>query len=168
MEKSEGFPPIANSISRVLILGSLPGRKSLLENEYYAHPQNAFWPLMAEIFGAVGNYEERCAYLLRQEVAVWDVLQASVRLGSMDADIRMETAVANDFDAFLEQHPRIRGVAFNGKKAEVLFRDMAQNHRVSRLRMLALPSTSPAYAAMPFAVKLERWRSGMVWLRQEK
>ncbi|MDH4056614.1 MAG: DNA-deoxyinosine glycosylase, partial [Gammaproteobacteria bacterium] len=87
MEKSVGFPPIANDSARVLVLGSLPSRKSLLDKEYYAHPQNVFWPVMREIFGAAGNYEERCACLLRHEVAVWDVLQASVRPGSMDADI---------------------------------------------------------------------------------
>jgi len=167
MEKSVGFPPIANDSARVLVLGSLPGRKSLLYKEYYAHPQNAFWPVMREIFGAAGDYEERCACLLRHEVAVWDVLQASVRPGSMDADIRQETAVVNDFDVFLEQHPHIQGVAFNGKTAEKLFRDSVVSRRASRLRMLSLPSTSPAYAAMPFAGKLKRWRSGMIWLRQE-
>lgn len=166
MEQSEGFPPIANVSARVLVLGSLPGRKSLLEKEYYAHPQNTFWPVMREIFGAAGSYEDRCACLLRHEVAVWDVLQASVRPGSMDADIQQETAIANDFDTFFEQHSRIQGVAFNGKKAEKLFKDMVKSHRALRLRMLALPSTSPAYAAMPFAGKLARWKSGMIWLRQ--
>jgi hypoxanthine-DNA glycosylase len=167
MERSEGFPPVADSRARVLVLGSLPGRKSLLEKEYYAHPQNAFWPVMKEIFGAAGNYEERCACLLRHEVAVWDVLRASVRPGSMDADIQQSTATANDFDTFFEQHPCVQGVAFNGRKAEKLFRDIVTSHRASRLRKLSLPSTSPAYAAMPFEGKLERWRSGMIWLRQE-
>ncbi len=122
---------------------------------------------MKEIFGAAGNYEERCACLLRHEVAVWDVLRASVRPGSMDADIQQSTATANDFDTFFEQHPCIQGVAFNGRKAEKLFRDIVTSHRASRLRKLSLPSTSPAYAAMPFEGKLERWRSGMIWLRQE-
>jgi len=167
MEKSEGFPPIANASARILVLGSLPGRKSLLEKEYYAHPQNVFWPVMKEIFGALGSYEERCACLLRHGIAVWDVLQASVRPGSMDADIQLDTAIANDFDAFFEQHPRIQGIAFNGKTAEKLFRVRVVSHRASRLRTLALPSTSPAYASMPFEGKLERWRSGMIWLRRD-
>lgn len=70
MEKSEGFPSIANSLARVLVLGSLPGRKSLLEKVYYAHPQIAVWPVMAEIFGAVGNYEERCTCRLRVSLSV--------------------------------------------------------------------------------------------------
>ena len=167
MQRSEGFAPIANDLARILVLGSLPGRKSLIEKEYYAHPQNAFWPLMRVLFGAVGDYEARCACLTRHQVAVWDVLQASVRPGSMDADIRQDTAIANDFDSFFEAHPRIRGVAFNGRKAEKLFRDMVTCDRMPKLRTLSLPSTSPAYASMSFESKLERWRSGMIWLRQE-
>lgn len=167
MEKSAGFPPIASTAARVLVLGSLPGRKSLLEKEYYAHPRNAFWPIMERIYGVAGSYEERCTGLLRHELAVWDVLQASVRRGSMDADILLETAIANDFDTFFEQHPRIHGIAFNGKKAESLFADMVTSERASRLRRLSLPSTSPAYAAMSVEAKLGRWRSGLIWLRQE-
>jgi hypoxanthine-DNA glycosylase len=166
METSEGFPPIAHINARVLVLGSLPGRKSLLEKEYYAHSQNSFWAIMKEIFGVTGNYKERCRGLLRQKVAVWDVLRASVRPGSMDADILHETAIVNDFETFLNDHPRIQGIAFNGKMAAKLFKDRVSIEDRSGLRLIALPSTSPAYAAMPFAGKLELWRSGMNNLRQ--
>jgi double-stranded uracil-DNA glycosylase len=166
MEKSEGFPPIANTEATILVLGSLPGRKSLLEKEYYAHPRNVFWPVMREIFGVAGSYEQRCQCLMHHRIAVWDVLKASVRPGSMDADIRQETASANDMAAFLEEHPGIRGIAFNGQKAAKLFRDLVPNDHVTGLRSISLPSTSPAYAAMPFEGKLELWNSGLIWLQQ--
>ncbi len=165
MEKSEGFPPIAGGDATVLVLGSLPGRKSLSEQEYYAHPQNAFWPIMHEIFDISGSYTERCERLVRNQVAVWDVLQASVRPGSLDADIQPETANANDFETFLHHHPRIRGIAFNGRKAEQLFRNLVSIESAPELRQIVMPSTSPAYAAMSFAGKLELWKSGMNWLR---
>lgn len=167
MERSEGFPPIARKDARVLVLGSLPGQKSLLEQEYYAHPQNAFWPIMQEIFGVAGSYDERCACLIQHELALWDVLHASVRRGSLDADIRQETATVNDFETFLYEHPRIQGIAFNGQKAEKMFQRMVRIEHPGHLRMTGLPSTSPAYAAMSFAGKLDLWKAGIRWLRQD-
>jgi TDG/mug DNA glycosylase family protein len=161
-----GFAPIARQDARILVLGSLPGQKSLTEQEYYAHPQNAFWPIMKEIFAVTGSYAERCACLMHHELAVWDVLQSSVRPGSLDADIRQETAMANDFEAFLREHPRIQGIAFNGKKAQQLFRRMVCIEDFGDLRMIELPSTSPAHAAMTFESKLDLWKAGIRHLRQ--
>ena len=159
MEASEGFPPIERRDARVLVLGTLPGVRSLTEQQYYAHPQNAFWPIMRELFGVSGEYDERCAALVLHNVAVWDVLRASVRPGSLDADIRQDTAAANDFGTFFEAHPEIEIVAFNGKKAEQLFyRMIADEHRQVH-RHIGLPSTSPAYAAMSFKAKLKIWRA---------
>ncbi len=157
----EGFPPIERRDAHVLVLGSLPGAKSIAEQQYYAHPQNAFWPIMVELFGVAGDYDERCARLVEHGVAVWDVLRASVRPGSLDADIRQETATANDFGAFFEAHPEIEIVAFNGKKAEQLFYRMVANEHRQTHRYIGLPSTSPAYAAMPFEGKLGLWRAGL-------
>ncbi len=161
MEASEGFPPVERGDARVLVLGSLPGVKSIAEQQYYAHPQNAFWPIMNELFEVAGDYDKRCAGLLRHRIAVWDVLRASVRPGSLDADIQTTTASANDFGAFFEAHSEIEIVAFNGKKAEQLFcRMVAVEHRQLH-RHIGLPSTSPAYAAMPFEGKLGLWRAGL-------
>ena len=167
MERSEGFSPIARKDARVLVLGSLPGRKSLAEQEYYAHPQNAFWPIMQKIFGVSGSYDERCERLMQHELALWDVLLASVRPGSLDADIQQETATVNDFETFFYQHPRIQGIAFNGRKAEQLFRRTVRIEHYGHLRMIGLPSTSPAYAAMSFAGKLDLWKTGVRWLRHD-
>ena len=159
MEPSEGFAPIARDDAQLLILGSLPGRRSIVTQQYYAHPQNAFWRIMAELYAVSGSYSERCEQLRRAGVAVWDVLASSVRAGSLDADIQTGTAEPNDFPGFFAAHPRIVRIGFNGKKAEQLF------HRFVELPVgidcVGLPSTSPAYAALSFSGKLDAWRKGL-------
>jgi hypoxanthine-DNA glycosylase len=163
MEPSEGFPPVAGLDARILVLGSLPGKKSLAAEEYYAHPQNAFWQIMQELFGITGDYDERCAGLINCRLALWDVLRESVRPGSLDADIRRDSALANDFGLFLRAHQKIEVVGLNGKKAEQLFRAMVPKEHYQHVRLVGLPSTSPAYAAMPFADKLSIWAAGLDW-----
>lgn len=162
IEASEGFLPVASNDARILVLGSLPGQRSLADQEYYAHPQNAFWPIMEAIFGISGSYAERCAGLTANRIALWDVLRASVRPGSLDADIRLDTAAVNDFAAFLCKVSTIEQIVFNGQKAEQLFHRLVAAEIRQNIRLTALPSTSPAYAAMPFRVKLTAWKSGLV------
>ncbi len=155
------FAPVAAPDARVLVLGSMPGTRSLTAREYYAHRHNAFWPIMAELLGfsAEADYAVRTHALCASRVALWDVLKTCYREGSMDADIR--DAVPNDFESFLEAHPAIDAVFFNGAKAEQVWRKRVAPHLPGRLlprRQTRLPSTSPAYAAMKFEQKLERWR----------
>lgn len=162
MEQSEGFPPVARTDARVLILGSLPGARSIAEHRYYAHPHNAFWPIMRELFGIEGNYESRCDQLLENRVGLWDVLHSSIRPGSMDADIQLASATANDFRGFLADHADIRLIGFNGKKAEQLFTRLVGVDVVTKqIVRVGLPSTSPAYASMPFSGKLAAWSSAL-------
>ncbi len=161
MSLSHGFAPIARADAKVLILGSLPGQKSLQEQEYYAHPRNAFWQIMAETFAATGEYDRRCEVLIDSGVAVWDVLRASVRPGSLDSDIRNDTAQVNDFEEFVKQHPELRLVLFNGKKAQQLFTRFVADGVTSHLQLAVVPSTSPAFAAMPYAEKLKQWQAAM-------
>ena len=157
--RARGFPPIAGPGARILILGSLPGRASIDAGEYYAHPRNAFWPIMRALVGADGSYEQRCACLVRNGIAVWDVLASSVRDGSLDAGIRPGSAVCNDFAAFLHEYPGLRLACFNGRKAEQLYRRCAGPPGFgSATSTASLPSTSPAYASLPYADKLARWR----------
>ncbi len=159
MLRSEGFPPIARADARILILGSLPGQLSIAAQQYYAHPRNAFWPIMNELFGIDGSYEERLARLADNGIALWDVLASSVRPGSLDGRIQLGSARANDFNTFLAGHADIQLIAFNGKKAEQLFRRFVDGNLVGpEIRKAGLPSTSPAYAAMPFSGKLDLWR----------
>lgn len=159
LAESTGFPPIARSDARLLILGSLPSEASLEARQYYAHPRNAFWRIMAELFGGGASYTERCARILRHGVAVWDVLHSSVRPGSMDADIRLETARVNDFAGFFDTHPQVGAVCFNGKKAQALYQRMVEPATAARIaKYRVLPSTSPAHASLGFAAKLDAWR----------
>ncbi len=156
------FPPIAHPAARVLVLGTLPGRKSLEMNEYYAQKYNAFWRIMGELFGAGPDlpYAERRARLQQQGVAVWDVLAAGERAGSLDSAIVSATVVVNDFNAFFERHRRIGLICFNGNTAASLFRRHVLPGLAPQWAAVerhALPSTSPAYASMRFEQKLARW-----------
>lgn len=151
------------------MLGSLPGRRSIAEQQYYAHPQNAFWPIMRELFDIDGSYADRCSQLVNHHVALWDVLASSERRGSMDADIRLDSARANDFDGFLVAHPDIRLIAFNGRKAQQLFEKLVIIQTINAsMRRVVLPSTSPAYAAMSFSGKLDAWRDAIVLSASEQ
>ncbi len=162
MAHSSGFPPIVGDSAGVLVLGSLPSQKSIEASEYYAHPQNAFWRIMGELFGAGldVSYARRTDSLKSNKIAVWDVLASSVRPGSMDSDIDVTTAKPNDFPAFLETNAGIRLVCFNGQKAARMFEDLVLSpHPELRpgRQYETLPSTSPAFASMPFEEKLAKW-----------
>lgn len=157
---SVGFAPIARPDARVLVLGSLPGRRSLEMGQYYAHPRNAFWPIMRSLAKSDGSYEERCKGLLKAGIAVWDVLHAAVRPGSLDSKISLNTAQPNDFSAFFATHPLIECIGFNGRTAETLFRKrVAPQLGIDLSRLCVLPSTSPAHAALSVGEKARIWRS---------
>jgi double-stranded uracil-DNA glycosylase len=158
------FPPLSRKDAETLILGSLPGRKSLEMQQYYAHPQNAFWKLVAAVFEkeTTTNYSQRKRLLTDHRIAVWDVLEAAERPGSLDSAIVHATAEANDFRKFFRKHPRIRRVFFNGRKSEEIYRRRVLPEIAAEfpdIEYVALPSTSPANASMSFAQKLVRWRA---------
>jgi hypoxanthine-DNA glycosylase len=160
----ECFPPIAMPDAQILILGSLPGRKSLEMQQYYAHPQNAFWKLIASIYDRASSlpYKQRVEILTANRIALWDVLAAAERPGSLDSSIVHASARANDFAAFYRTHPQISCVYFNGRKAEELYRRFALpalSAEFAVMRYVSMPSTSPAHAGMPFAEKLVRWKT---------
>ncbi|MGB5334288.1 MAG: DNA-deoxyinosine glycosylase [Woeseiaceae bacterium] len=162
MQSAEGFPPVARADTRILILGSLPGQRSIAAQQYYAHPRNAFWSIMQELFEIHGAYEDRLLQLLDNKIALWDVLGSCVRPGSLDSSIDLDSARVNDFAAFLDAHRDIRLIAFNGKKAAQMFRRFVASDVVGReVELASLPSTSPAYAAMPFSGKLVAWRDAL-------
>ena len=159
---STGFDPIAAANARVLILGSLPSQQSLQKREYYANPQNAFWRVMGELFDAGPDisYPNRAEKLRRCGIAVWDVLQSSVRRGSMDAAIDLTSATANDFQSFFDEHPMLELICFNGKKAAELYERLVTAQGIISIGNIAfrtMPSTSPAYASMKFDEKVRHW-----------
>lgn len=166
MPPSVGFPPLARADARVLVLGSLPGRKSLEANEYYAQPYNAFWRIMGELFGAGRElpYLERVAKLHAHGLAVWDVLAAGEREGSLDSAIVAESIVVNDFGSFFARQPAIRSIYFNGNTAATLYKRRvlpSLGPESAALATEVLPSTSPAYASLRFEAKLERWANAL-------
>ena len=156
------FAPIAGPDAEVLILGSMPGAASLAAYRYYAHPQNAFWPILAELLGFAPDapYDDRVAALRAARIAVWDVLQSCSRQGSLDTRIARRSEVPNDLAGFLAGHPGICRVYFNGSKAESAFRQhVLPQLDAAGLRFTRLPSTSPAHAARSRAEKLAAWRT---------
>lgn len=163
MATARSFPPLARGDARVLILGSMPGAESLRRRQYYAYPHNQFWPIMGALFGAGRElpYGKRVAALTRRGIAVWDVLKSCEREGSLDGSIRPESERPNDFVRFLNMHPKIRAVFFNGGKAQSAFARHVRprlGERAGALTFVRLPSTSPAHAGVPRAAKLAAWR----------
>lgn len=156
MSLKSSFPPVAAPDARVLILGSLPGERSLAERRYYAHPQNQFWQLLSPVVErdlSALPYEARLAALGAARIALWDVVATAQRTGSSDATIR--DAAANDLSALLGRLPALRAVAFNGGKALAMGRPLVAGRG---LAVLALPSSSPLHT-VGVAAKQPAWNA---------
>ncbi len=156
------FPPILGNDARLLILGSMPGEESLRRQQYYAHPRNAFWPIMSRLLGFPHDavYRQRAAALISHGIALWDVMAECQRRGSLDSAIRPESIRVNDFGALFRAHPEIGLILFNGATAEREFKrrvTLTLDPAAARIERKRLPSTSPAYAGMPFEAKLAAW-----------
>jgi TDG/mug DNA glycosylase family protein len=163
MSAIAGFAPIVSGDASVLILGSMPSEASLLRQQYYGHPKNAFWPIMSALFGSDPKlcYQLRKEMLMENGIAVWDVLQSCHRRGSLDSNIKLATITTNDFASFFTKYNCIKRVFFNGRTAEKLYQNRilpALNHRFPYLEYQCLPSTSPAYASLKFEQKIEAWK----------
>lgn len=158
MELIHSFPPICRTDAKILILGSMPGEASLAAQQYYAHPQNAFWSIIGTLLNFEPNqpYANKIKYLLDARIALWDVLQSCHRQGSLDTRIKNETA--NDFASFFARHPAIETVFFNGTKAEASFNRHVYSLAPPHLRYIRLPSTSPAHAALRKQDKINVWQ----------
>ena len=140
--------------TRVLILGSFPGEASLAARQYYAHPRNHFWPVMAAIVGeplTVMPYAARLARLLAHRIGVWDTIVACERAGSLDGAIRAATRGETRRVHSAASHVEL--VCFNGQTAA----RAAPAWQAAGYSTLALPSTSPAYTR-PLAEKIAAWQ----------
>ncbi|MBE8726084.1 DNA-deoxyinosine glycosylase [Flavobacterium hungaricum] len=154
--KSYSFPPITSDTAKILILGTMPGTKSLELNQYYGHNQNNFWKIMFTILKEEfsNDYQTRKNLLVNNNIALWDVLQYCDRVGSLDSAIKNE--IANDFENFLKQHPKITTIFFNGQKAAAFFKKYI--HLQKEYQLITLPSTSPANAGKTYQYKLDEWK----------
>lgn len=176
MASIEGFPAVAETDARVLILGSMPGIASLTQHQYYGHPHNLFWPIMGELVGAYPHlpYDERLAQLRRHQIALWDVMHQCFRPGSLDSAIEEASIIANDFAGFFATHTQIRHVFFNGQKAAQAFQRYVINaaklskETLASLTFTTLPSTSPANASIPRETKLQQWRNILQVLQDQE
>ena len=166
---AHSFAPIENPKARVLILGSMPGVASLRAGQYYAHPRNQFWPIMAALLNIdlpALPYAQRVIDLTQNGIALWDVLKSCQRPGSLDADIAPETAIANEIAPFFARHRHLTHVFFNGAAAEKHYNRQVRRRiavppflSLPTLQFQRLPSTSPAHAAQDFSEKLATWRT---------
>lgn len=149
------FPPIADTESKILILGTMPGERSLQLQQYYGNRQNQFWKLLFAIFEKpfTDNYPERLDLLKNRRIALWDVLAGCEREGSLDSNIRNE--VANDFDSFYRSHPQIKAVFFSSKNAEKFYIKYVGKRQ--DITYHVLPSPSGANATQTFMQKLVAW-----------
>ena len=158
----QGLPPIENPEARALVLGSMPGGASLRQAQYYAHPQNLFWPLMGRLVGATPqlDYDTRLARLRAAGIALWDVIARCEREGSLDSAIR--GAVANDFEGFFATHASLRAILFNGAAAASTFaRQVPSSIVPAGVALVRLPSTSPANRGIDDETKARAWADAL-------
>ena len=155
MVRKSSFPPVVAPDTRVLVLGSLPGERSLAAGRYYAHPQNRFWHLIGKVIGvelAPLDYESRLTALLNAKVGLWDSVASAQRPGSLDGSIR--EAEHNPLADLTRSLPELRAVGFNGQaSARIGMPQLAS----TGLALVPLPSSSPANAAIPLAEKEKLW-----------
>jgi len=152
------FEPIIDNDCKILILGTMPGVKSLEKQEYYGHERNAFWKIIYSLFQheLTNDYSQKKAFLLQNNIALWDVLESCYREGSLDSNIK--NPAPNDFKRLFNQYPNIKAVYFNGEPAEKLFKRFV-NKTLGNIDIpfSRLPSTSPANA-IKFEQKFELWK----------
>lgn len=154
MNRISSFPPIVSKDSKILILGSVPGIKSLEMQEYYAHPQNKFWRILFELFQEdfTADYAEKIELLKKNKIAVWDVIDSCERKGSLDTEIKNEAH--QDILQLLRDFPSIKVIFCNGQKSFKTLRKILPDDL--KIPILVLPSTSPAYT-IPYQQKLKDW-----------
>lgn len=156
---SASFAPVSRADTHTLLLGSLPGVASLNAAQYYAHPRNQFWDLLGDVIGVALRpltYEDRLSTVLRHGIGLWDVIAEAQRDGSLDSAIRHH--MGNDLDTLLASLPALRTIGFNGATAAKIG-EKALGEAAQRYRIVRLPSSSPAYAAMRYSDKLALWNT---------
>ena len=156
MNRISSFPPVISKDSKILILGSVPGIKSLEMQEYYAHPQNKFWRILFELFNEdyTTDYAEKIDLLKKNKIAVWDVIDSCERKGSLDNEIKNENH--HNILQLLDHFPSIKVIFCNGQKSfKTLGKILPDDPKIP---VFVLPSTSPAYT-IPYQHKLKDWSS---------
>jgi len=156
VDTKTSFNPISNAETTILILGTMPGDKSLELGEYYGHTRNRFWKIISTITNndLPLTYSEKKALLLKTKIGIWDVAHKANRKGSLDSAIEDEEP--NDLDSFIARHKNLKVIGFNGTKSQALF-DKYFN-RKNDIKYISLPSTSPANTGIDFDNICKQWR----------
>ncbi|UHO39561.1 DNA-deoxyinosine glycosylase [Chryseobacterium capnotolerans] len=156
------FSPLIDDQSEILILGSIPGVKSLEMQQYYAHPQNKFWKIILELLNEefTEDYSKRIETLKKHHIALWDVIDSCERKGSLDSEIKNEEA--NQIEKLLEEYPNIKAIFCNGGKSyKNLQKLLGKNYK---LPIFLMPSTSPLHT-ISFERKFEEWKKVLEFLK---
>ena len=160
MNNCRSFKPSIDNNSKVLILGSMPGIKSLEEQQYYAHPQNRFWKLLSTICNESKlpefDYDLKLKTLLENNIALWDTIKSCTREGSLDSDIQNE--VPNDIRRLLKKYPNIKTICLNGNKSYSAFKKYFPD-LLNLYKCYKLPSTSPANAKYRLGNLYQEWNN---------
>jgi hypoxanthine-DNA glycosylase len=159
MNNCKSFKPSIDNNSHILILGSMPGVKSLEEQQYYAHPQNRFWKVMGVICSEPKlhelNYDLKLKILLKNNIALWDTIKSCKREGSLDSDIQNETP--NNIRKLLKMYPNIKTICLNGNKSYSAFKEYFPELS-EKYNCRKMPSTSPANARYSLDKLIEEWK----------
>ena len=152
---SHSFPPLIYENAEILILGSLPGKKSIELKEYYGHPRNRMWKILCAITNCdlSIDYESKKVFLKKNKIGLWDVASSAERKGSLDSNIKKE--IPNDVDSLLLDFPSIKVIGFNGKKSESMYNKFFKLNK--SIKYVSLPSSSPANMAISFEDICQRW-----------
>ena len=157
-ELLDGLAPVIDAHTRVLVLGSFPGVASLQAQQYYGHPRNHFWTILAVLWAIdlkTAPYAQRIAAARAHGLGIWDVYARCRREGSLDSAI--EDAQLNDLASLTQRAPALRAIVHNGGESARAMR----HTRALGLPVLRLPSTSPANASWSFERKLAAWRTAL-------
>ena len=160
MNNCKSFNPSIDNNSKILILGSMPGVKSLEEQQYYAHPQNRFWKVMGNICNEPNlpelNYEIKLKTLLNNNIALWDTIKSCKREGSLDSDIQNEKP--NDLRKLLRKYPNVKTICLNGNKSYFAFKKYFSD-LLEKYTCYKMLSTSPANARYSLDKLILEWKT---------
>ena len=153
------FPPLYDENSQILILGSFPSVKSREVKFFYGHPQNRFWKVVANVFDEKipETIEDKKSLILKNHLALWDVISECEITGSSDASIK--NAKANDISKILKDSS-IKKIIVNGKTAERLY--IKYIEPITGIKAVVMPSTSPANAAWSLDRLIEAWADELI------
>lgn len=156
----QGLPPVINKTTEYLILGTMPGEESLLNQEYYNNSRNQFWNIISSVFNNDSrflDYNDKLNILAKNKIGLWDVLDTCEREGSLDSNIKSQTI--NNFDKLFNDFPNIKRVIFNGQESYAYFK--SQNLDQSGKEFIYLTSTSSANTHKTFEQKLQVWKTAL-------